>query len=96
MKTYITNKVLLGLGAICLVLALADFWRNGHGAFEVERAPLFFAVFGFVTYAALIFLSKVLRRLVMRPEDYYGNRATDEEDESFAGAEKQVSEAPDA
>ncbi len=96
MKSYITNKVLLGLGAICLALAIADLLRDGHGMFEVERSPLFFAVFGFVTYAALIFLSRVLRRLVMRPEDYYGDRATDEEDESLAGTEKQVSGAQDA
>lgn len=96
MKSYITNKVLFGLGAICFVLAIADFLRHRHGIFEVERSPLFFAAFGFVVYAALIFLSRVLRRLVMRPEDYYGDRATDEEDESFAGTEKHVNEAQDA
>lgn len=96
MKSYITNKVLLGLGAICFALAIADFLRHRHGVFEVERSPLFFAVFGFVVYATLIFLSRVLRRLVMRPEDYYGERATDEEDESSTGTEKHLNEAPDA
>lgn len=96
MNSYITNKVLIALGSICFALAIAEFWRHGHGAFEVERAPLFFAAFGFVVYAALIFFSRVLRRLVMRPEDYYGDHATDEEDERFAGTEQQVSEAQDA
>ncbi len=94
MKGYITNKVLIGLGTICLLLAGADFVRAPHGHFEVEHMPLFFAAFGFVIYALLIFLSKALRRLILRPEDYYGDHATDQEDEHSAGSE--TSEARDA
>ncbi|HUD51162.1 hypothetical protein [Parvibaculum sp.] len=96
MKTYITNKVLIGLGGACLVLAGADFFREPHGHFEVERAPLFFAVFGFFIYAVLIFAARTLRLAIMRPEDFYGDRATDQEDERFAGTEAQAKAASGA
>jgi len=96
MKTYITNKVLFCLGAICACLAAADFFRESHSPFAVEHAPLFFAAFGFFVYVLLIFLSKGLRRLILRPEDYYGSHATDQEDERLAGAESQADEASHA
>ena len=31
----------------------------------------FYAVYGFVACVALVLAAKVLRRVVMRPEDYY-------------------------
>ncbi|HEX7775249.1 MAG TPA: hypothetical protein VF449_01845 [Parvibaculum sp.] len=82
MKTYITNWVLIGLGVICATLAAADILRGHHGTFDVEHLPLFYCVFGFVVYAALIFLAKALRRLILRPEDYYGRTSTDAEKEA--------------
>jgi hypothetical protein len=82
MKTYINNWVLVVLGLVCAVLAAADVLRGHHGTFGVEHLPVFYCVFGFVVYAALIFAAKALRRLILRPEDYYGQTSTDAETEA--------------
>ena len=42
-----------------------------HGEFEVEHFYGFFAVYGFISYVFLIFAAKILRKIVMRKEDYY-------------------------
>lgn len=88
MSEYITNKVLTALGAACFGLAIADFYIDRHDTFPIERMLLFYCLFGFVVYAGLIFLAKALRRLILRPEDYYGAEATDQEDERAAGTEE--------
>lgn len=88
MSEYITNKVLAALGAAGLGLAAADFFVDRHGSFPIEHMLLFYCLFGFVVYAGLIFLAKGLRRLILRPEDYYGAEATDREDERAAGTEE--------
>ncbi len=87
MKTYIANTVLVVLGAICLALAAGDVLRSRHGTFAVEHQPIFYCVFGFVVYAALIFAAKALRRLILRPEDYYGSAAADAEPETAPEAD---------
>jgi hypothetical protein len=84
-NTYITNKVLYALGAICLALIVVDFIRDRHGVFELESLPLFFCLFGFIIYAVLIVMAKGLRRLIERPENYYGKEAIDAEPESGMG-----------
>ena len=92
MSHYITDKVLYMLAGLCFILGMAELVRHGHGTFPIEQMPLFYCGFGFVIYLVLIFLAKGLRRLILRPEDYYGAEATDQEDQRFAGTE----EAPDA
>ena len=42
-----------------------------HGHFPWEEAPGFFAAYGFIGCVSLIFMAKLLRRLVRRQEDYY-------------------------
>ncbi|MFZ3032485.1 MAG: hypothetical protein WA138_00520 [Parvibaculum sp.] len=85
MNSYITNKVLVALGAICASLIAVDFLRDRHGVFDVEHWPLFFCVFGFVVYWSLIVAAKQLRRLIERPENYYGDEAIDAEPEPGMG-----------
>nr|RAV98192.1 hypothetical protein DBT41_14740 [Aerococcus urinae] len=79
MKTYITNKVLIALGTICFVLAGLDIAIGHHGSFGIDALPFFYCLFGFVIYVALIFAATALRRLIPRPEDYYGRNAIDAE-----------------
>ena len=55
-------------GALLIVL---DFVIHRHVAHPWERIPVFYVLFGFLGLAGLIVASKGLRRLVMRPEDYY-------------------------
>lgn len=88
MSGYITSRVLYALGIICFALAAADFFRERHGAFAIEQTPLFYCLFGFAVYVAVIFIAKGLRRLTLRPEDFYGVEATDQEDERMAGTEE--------
>jgi hypothetical protein len=77
------RKVYLALWAVCLLLlvggevllvrahrAAAAAGTEHHG-FAFERWPGFYALFGFVACVALVLSAKELRKLVMRPEDYY-------------------------
>ncbi len=77
------DMVMRGLIALCVLLALADFVIHRHAYFVLEATPLFFAIMGAASMALVAGLSVLLRRLVIRPEDYYdrqtlaGNKAAD-------------------
>ncbi|MEJ2056352.1 MAG: hypothetical protein P8X39_00765 [Desulfofustis sp.] len=59
----------------CLVLLLViDPFIHKHAEFPWEDAPGFFAAYGFVSCVLLIFVARLLRRLVKRDEDYYEKR----------------------
>ncbi len=53
------------------VVLVAEAFVDMHGEFSVEHFYGFYAVYGFISYVFLIFAAKLLRRLVMRKEDYY-------------------------
>ena len=53
------------------LLGLVEILYHRHEAFFLEGLPGFYSLWGFMAIAALIFLARQLRRLVMRPEDYY-------------------------
>ncbi len=57
---------------IALVLVLvAEGFVEMHHEFSVEHFYGFFAVYGFISYVFLIFAAKILRKIIMRKEDYY-------------------------
>ncbi len=56
--------------SLAALLAI-DFFIAKHGHFPWERAPGFYAVYGFIGCVSLIFIAKGLRLLVKREEDYY-------------------------
>lgn len=57
---------------IALVLVLvAELFIHKHPEFGVEHFFGFYAVYGFISYVFLIFVAKLLRKGVMRKEDYY-------------------------
>lgn len=63
--------VLFGGG---VATALLDLFRDrAHAEHPWEHALFFYALYGFAGISLLIVLSKGLRRLVMRREDYYGD-----------------------
>jgi hypothetical protein len=66
------DKVFYALCAVCAAVVLADLGYHKHGHFGFENIIGFHAGFGFVAYVSLVTLAKGLRRLVKRPEDYYG------------------------
>ena len=59
--------------AICAVLVLLDFVvPKPHLHFKAwEKLPIFYGVFGFVTFICIVLAGKYLRKLIMREEDYY-------------------------
>ena len=65
------RRVLVLLYAVCGLLLLADLALHRHVEHPLEGLPGFYAVFGFVGCVSLVVVAKELRRLVMRPEDYY-------------------------
>jgi len=65
------TRILVFFGVLCVISFLLDFVieRETHHAWE--EIPGFYAIFGFLGVAGLILLSKELRRIVARSEDYY-------------------------
>ena len=75
-----SNKIFLGLALFCLILFLADFGYHKYGHFFIEEIPGFYGAYGFVMFTVLIFVAKFLRLIIKRPENYYGEKAIDQED----------------
>ncbi len=50
-----------------------------HGLFAIEGWFGFFAIYGFVACVLLVLVAKQMRKVLMRPEDYYEARFHDPE-----------------
>lgn len=61
-------KILIGLSALTVV---ADLFYHKHGEYGFQEWFGFDALYGFVACVGLVLAAKVLRVLLMRPEDYY-------------------------
>lgn len=67
-----TVQRFLGVFYLSLVALLAyDFFVHKHDHVAMGNAPEFYAVYGFISCVALIFIAKVLRLFIRRNEDYY-------------------------
>ena len=71
------NLVIVGLVVACILSLVAEW---GLGPFFDEKHPAHFpqeewfgfqAAFGFIAFAVVVFLGTMLRKLIMRKEDYY-------------------------
>ena len=57
---------------VLLALDLAAYFLvPRHGHFPWEEVPFFNAAYGFTACVGLIFIARILRRIVRRREDYY-------------------------
>ena len=66
------RKMIIALGVICAGLVAAEFfYTNHHPHFGIESSFAFQAWFGFVTFVVIVFMGRLLRLVVSRPEDYY-------------------------
>lgn len=65
------DRLVYGFYVVCMLILLADLFVPKHGKFLIEHAFGFYGIFGFVACVGLVLAAKVLRRIVMRPEDYY-------------------------
>ena len=57
--------------AVCALMLAIDVFFPKHGPFAIEHLFGFYGIYGFLACVALVLVAKGLRRLVMRPEDYY-------------------------
>lgn len=65
------DRICYGLYALCALLVLADFFYAKHPHFAVEGWFGFYGFFGFVGCVGLVLAAKLMRKVVMRGEDYY-------------------------
>lgn len=65
------RKIYAGLWIFGALLALLDLVIHRHAEAGFDGFFGFYALYGFIACVALVLAAKVLRRLVMRPEDYY-------------------------
>ena len=61
----------IALIGACAASALAGFVVEMHAYFEIANFPLFYAIFGFAAFAFIVLAGQHLRKILMRPEDYY-------------------------
>jgi len=65
------KKLVKVFAVVCVALFAVDFFYHRH----VERDWVgwygFYAIYGFVACVFLVLVAKVMRRIVMRREDYY-------------------------
>ena len=65
-----TRLVWLLVG-VCAVLLALEFVADRYGPFDVEHVFGFYAIFGFVASLVVVLVTRWLRPLVARREDYY-------------------------
>lgn len=68
------KKILYVFYAFCGLLFAADFFVNRYTYHDWEKIPAFYAIFGFVAYVLIVAIAALLRKLVMRDENYYSRK----------------------
>jgi peptidoglycan/LPS O-acetylase OafA/YrhL len=67
-----TDRLFRVLYAVSALLVGLDLFVHRHTEHPWEHVKAFYPLYGFVGIVILVLAAKGLRRLVMRPEDYYG------------------------
>ena len=65
------SRLLGGFYAICILFFVLDLILHRHVEHSWEAFTGFYALFGFVACVTLVLIAKLLRRILMRREDYY-------------------------
>ena len=65
------TKLYYALIGVCLALFLSDAIYHKHVEFPLEGWFGFYALFGFVGIVVLVLVAREMRKVLMRPEDYY-------------------------
>ncbi len=67
--------------ALCLILVVLDLLLgrviDRHRDHAWESLPVFYPLYGFVGIVVLVLIAKLMRRVLMRPEDYYDSSSRD-------------------
>lgn len=64
-------RVYWAVWVICGLLLAIDPFIHKHGEFAFEDWFGFYGFYGFVACVGLVLLAKLMRRVLMRSEDYY-------------------------
>lgn len=66
------KRVIYGICLLCVISLAGQFFIHVHAEHPWEHLFGFHALYGFLSFVVLVILAKeILRRLVMRREDYY-------------------------
>ena len=65
------DRLVRGFYVVCVLVMLIDVFVPKHGPFAIEHVFGFYGFYGFGACVALVLIAKQLRRVLMRPEDYY-------------------------
>ena len=65
------SRLYRGVWVIGLLLLAADFVLHRHDDLAFAETAGFYALYGFVACVSLVLAAKLLRRCVMRSDDYY-------------------------
>lgn len=65
------TKILRALYGVCAVLLLADLVVDRHPETQIEAIPFYYGIYGFVGSVILVMTAKLMRKFLMRREDYY-------------------------
>lgn len=76
-RPHIRQRIRYALYGACALLLLAELVVHRHTVMPLEELPAFYPVYGFLSLITVVLLSKGLRRLVGRGEDYYARRDED-------------------
>tara|TARA_X000001036_G_C20627578_1_gene785811 strand:- start:330 stop:626 length:297 start_codon:yes stop_codon:yes gene_type:complete len=72
------DKIWYALVTICILTVLADLFYHKHVEFEVEDIiPGMYGWYGFIGCVFLVLAAKILRKIIMRPENYYNENQND-------------------
>ena len=64
-------KILKIFYVICGLLVVTDFIVHRHIYHDWENVPAFYAIYGFIGCVLLVLIAKLMRKVLMREEDYY-------------------------
>lgn len=65
------RRIIYGLFIACALFGMLELFLPRKTAFWFEAWPGFYAGFGFIACVGLVLAAKLLRRLLMRSENYY-------------------------
>lgn len=78
------DRIVHGLWLACALVLIIGLFVQGHTRFGFDGWFGFYALFGFVAYCVIVLGAKQLRRLLRRPEDYYGDESGQSDDNDHA------------
>lgn len=64
-------KIIKVFYVICALLVVVDFIVHRHIYHDWENIPAFYAIYGFVGCVVLVLVAKLMRKVLMKEEDYY-------------------------